>query len=313
MKSSVENSDIRGENHLTFNIMLKRLILPAILLLHFSSKAQTDERTAVMAVIQKMFDGMRTGDSAAVRSVFDPTARLLTALVDADGKPVLKSGSIGNFVEAVGTPHDEIWDERIWSFDINIEGQLATAWTEYTFFRGEIMSHCGVNAFQLFNSESGWKIIQITDTRRQTSCQTEPHTAEAAINGVLDAWHRAAAEADSKLFFGSMAPDGIYLGTDASERWLRDELREWSKKYFERGSAWDFTPRKRQVYLSADGQIAWFEELLGTWMGVCRGSGVLQKSVDGWKIKHYNLAVTVPNDAMDGFIELIKNLPENKD
>jgi len=293
--------------------MLKKLILPAILLLHFSSKAQTDERTAIMTVIQKMFDGMRTGDSAAVRSVFDPSARLQTAFVNADGQPVLKSESVGNFAEAVGTPHDEIWDERIWGFDIHVEGQLATAWTEYTFFLGEKMSHCGVNAFQLFKSESGWKIIQITDTRRRTGCQTEPHSAEAAINGVLDTWHRAAAEADGDVFFGSMMPDGIYLGTDASERWLRDDLREWSKKYFERGSAWDFSPREREVYLSADGQIAWFEELLDTWMGVCRGSGVLQKNVDGWKIRHYNLAVTVPNDAMDGFIELIKNLPENKD
>ena len=46
--------------------------------------------------------------------------------------------------------------------------------------------------------------------------------------------------------------------------WLRDELKEWSNKYFERESAWAFTPKNRLVYLSANGETAWFEELLDT-------------------------------------------------
>ncbi len=291
--------------------MIKKLFLPVFLLATGSLLAQSSgEKTAVIAVIQKMFDGMRSGDSAAVSSVFDASARLQTIFTGQDGQPALRSEGIEKFVEAVGTPHDQVWDERIWSYDVNIDGRLATAWTEYTFFQGEKMSHCGVNAFQLFKSENGWKITQITDTRRRTGCQTEPNMAEADINELMDAWHHAAAVADEDVFFGSMAPDGIYLGTDASERWLRDDMREWSKKYFERETAWAFTPHDRQVYLSADGQTAWFEELLDTWMGVCRGSGVLQKTADGWKIRHYNLAVTVPNEAINGFIELVKNTPK---
>ena len=291
--------------------MIKKLLLPAILLACGSLLAQpSDEKTAVIAVIQKMFDGMRAGDSAAVSSVFDPSARLQTTLTGQDGKPMLRSEGIEKFVEAAGTPHDEAWDERIWSYDVNIDGLLAAAWTEYTFFLGEKMSHCGVNAFQLFKSETGWKIIQITDTRRRNSCQTEPNAAEPAINEMLNAWHHAAAVADEDVFFGSMTPGGIYLGTDATERWLRDDMQAWSKKYFERESAWAFTPHHRQVYLSADGQMAWFEELLDTWMGVCRGSGVLEKTAEGWKIQHYNLAVTVPNEAINGFIELVKNTPK---
>ncbi len=291
--------------------MIKKLLLPVFLLATGSLLAQSSgEKTAVIAVIQKMFDGMRAGDSATVSSVFDASARLQTIFTGQDGQPALRSDGIEKFVEAVGTPHDQIWDERIWSYDVNIDGQLATAWTEYTFFLGEKMSHCGVNAFQLFKSENGWKITQITDTRRRTGCQTEPAAAETTINKLMDAWHHAAAVADEDIFFGSMTPDGIYLGTDASERWLRDDMREWSKKYFERETAWAFTPHDRQVYLSADGQTAWFEELLDTWMGVCRGSGVLQKTAEGWKIRHYNLAVTVPNEAINGFIELIKNTPK---
>jgi hypothetical protein len=139
------------------------------------------------------------------------------------------------------------------------------------------------------------------------------------INALLDAWHRAAAEADEALFFGSMADDAVYLGTDASERWTKDQFEAWSKKHFERESAWSFEPYNRTVYLSADGRFAWFEELLRTWMGVCRGSGVLVNVDDepgthsGWRIKHYNLAVTVPNVLIEKFIAIFEEQPEKSD
>lgn len=139
------------------------------------------------------------------------------------------------------------------------------------------------------------------------------------INTFLDAWHRAAATADETLFFGSMADDAVYLGTDPSERWTKEQFVAWSKTHFERESAWSFEPRDRTVYLSADGRIAWFEELLDTWMGVCRGSGVLAR-VDSehgapgvWRIKHYNLAVTVPNELIERFIAIFEEQPEETD
>lgn len=293
--------------------MLRKCILPLFLLLQVSAQAQTDERSAVIAVIQRMFDGMRAADSSAVRSVFDPSARLQSVFTNKEGQPVLATETIDEFVGAVGTPHKEVWDERIWTYDVNLDGPMATAWTEYTFFLDNKMLHCGVNAFHLFKGPQGWKITQITDTRHKQGCQTAPDADEAAINRLMDDWHHAAAVADEDAFFGSMAPDGIYLGTDATERWLRDDMREWSKKYFERESAWAFTAHDRRVYFSADGQLAWFEELLDTWMGLCRGSGVLKKSNEGWKISHYNLAVTVPNDLIKGFVELVKKAPEKKD
>lgn len=292
---------------------MTKKILPLLLLLPFSVNSQTtDERLAVIAVIQKMFDGMREGDSAAVSSVFDATARLQTTSTDKEGKPQIRSEEISGFAAAIGTPHAEVYDERIWSYDVRVDGNLASAWTEYTFFLGEKMSHCGVNVFQLFKGEKGWKIIQITDTRRRTNCQTDTNANFTAINQLMDAWHHAAAVADENVFFGSMTPDAIYLGTDASERWLRDELKEWSKQFFEKESAWAFTSKNRKVYFAQSADLAWFEESLETWMGPCRGSGVVQKFPDGWKIRHYNLAIAVPNDMVDGLLELMKKAPEKK-
>jgi len=131
------------------------------------------------------------------------------------------------------------------------------------------------------------------------------NSEESTIHSLLNQWHKAAAIADEELFFGSMAKDAIYLGTDKSERWLRDELKAWSAKYFERDKAWDFKPYDRHIYFSADGKTAWFEESLETWMDVCRGSGVLEKINGVWRIKHYHLSVTIDNDLIKDFISLV--------
>ncbi len=105
------------------------------------------------------------------------------------------------------------------------------------------------------------------------------------------------------LFSDSMTQDAIYLGTDKTERWLRDELKAWSAKYFERESAWAFKPFDRNIYVSEDGDMAWWEEKLDTWMGVCMGSGVLSKTSEGWKIRHFHLSVTIDNDKIQDFIK----------
>ncbi len=128
----------------------------------------------VRVVIDQLFDGMRAGDSTMVRQTLHPAARLQSAFVHAEtGEPVLSTGSVDRFVEAVGTPHDEVWDEKIWDVEIAVDGHLAQAWMHYAFFLGETLSHCGVNAFHFFHDGTVWKITQITDTRRRTGCGVE--------------------------------------------------------------------------------------------------------------------------------------------
>ena len=116
--------------------------------------------------IEQLFDAMRSGDSTAVRAVFHPEARMFSAVVR-NGAPELQAGSIDEFVRAVGTPHAEVWDERIDDLEIEVDDPLATAWMDYRFHLGETFSHCGVNAFQFLRTAEGWQVIQITDTRRR--------------------------------------------------------------------------------------------------------------------------------------------------
>lgn len=126
------------------------------------------------------------------------------------------------------------------------------------------------------------------------------------INQFMDNWHKAAATANEDLFFGSMTEDGIYLGTDKTEKWTRDEMAEWANEYFQKESAWSFTATERDIYFSEDGNTAWLNEKLDTWMGVCKGTAVLVLKPEGWKIALYDLSVTIDNDKIDQFLELIK-------
>ena len=126
------------------------------------------------------------------------------------------------------------------------------------------------------------------------------------INKVLEEWHSAAAQANFEEYFGLMSGDGIFIGTDATENWENKEFREFAKPYFDKGKAWNFTTLERNIYVSENGETAWFDELLNTQMGICRGSGVLEKTQNAWKIKHYVLSIAIPNENVDEITQIKK-------
>ena len=116
------------------------------------------------------------------------------------------------------------------------------------------------------------------------------------VNTLLDNWHKAASEADYKSYFGAMDSISVFIGTDATENWNKTEFASFSKPFFNKGKAWSFKPLERNVYISEQRNFVWFDELLDTWMGTCRGSGVLEKKNNTWLIKHYVLSVEIPNN-----------------
>lgn len=130
------------------------------------SASASESEQEVRATIETLFDAMRAGDGTAARNVFGEAARLQTALGPSDST-ALRTTSVDGFVEAVGAPRDRVWDERIWDVEIRVDGPLASAWVPYAFYLGEELSHCGVNAVQLVRQVDGWKIHQLTDTRRE--------------------------------------------------------------------------------------------------------------------------------------------------
>ena len=130
------------------------------------------------------------------------------------------------------------------------------------------------------------------------------------INTTLDSWHKAAANAEFDNYFSYMTSNGVFIGTDATENWQLDAFKAFSKPYFDKGKAWDFKCLQRNIYFDKTQNTAWFDELLDTQMKICRGSGVLIKQGNTWKIAHYVLSMTVPNDNLDEVIK-IKEKIEN--
>ncbi|MFD0977038.1 nuclear transport factor 2 family protein [Salinimicrobium gaetbulicola] len=125
------------------------------------------------------------------------------------------------------------------------------------------------------------------------------------INTVLENWHDAASRADYDDYFNIMADESTFIGTDPTENWEKGEFAEWSKPYFDKGKAWSFSTLERNIFLKQDCEIAWFDELLETHMGICRGSGVMTYEEGEWKVKHYVLSIEIPNENVDE-ITLIK-------
>ncbi len=127
------------------------------------------------------------------------------------------------------------------------------------------------------------------------------------IDTMLDKWHRAAATADFNTYFALLDNDAVFVGTDSSEVWSKNEFMNFAKPYFERGKVWNFHPLNRHIYQEKNLlNQAWFDETLDTWMGVCRGSGVVIKKDGQWLIKHYVLSMTIPNEKVKTVLEVLK-------
>ena len=149
--------------------------------------------------------------------------------------------------------------------------------------------------------------------KSKQTLQEDKKLARYEIDFSLNSWHKAAAEANFNNYFNAMTEDAIYIGTDPTENWNKEEFIKFAKPYFDRGRAWNFTALERNVYFSSDMKTVWFDELLNTQMKICRGSGVLVLDEKGnWKIKHYVLSMTIPNDNTDEVVK-IKSLIEDKE
>ena len=142
---------------------------------------------------------------------------------------------------------------------------------------------------------------------------TPEASSEAAVAAVLDDWHAAAAAADEARYFAHFAPDAVFLGTDAMERWSVEEFRRYAHPYFAKGKAWSFKAVERHISFSPDHSVAWFDERLDTPnLGPARGSGVLVRAAGSWRIAHYDLSVPIPNALMKEIKQRIEEIGKAK-
>lgn len=126
--------------------------------------------------------------------------------------------------------------------------------------------------------------------------------SDEAAHQLIDRWHSAAANADFETYFGMMADSAVFIGTDAHENWDKKAFQDYALPHFEKGKAWTFKTLQRNMYKGEN--LIWFDELLDTQMGLCRGSGVLKPEGNNWKIAHYVLSITIPNENVGEVIDV---------
>ena len=124
-------------------------------------QAQAAGEEAVVRVVHDLFDGMRQRDAAKIRGTFATGARLAGYNAERDTVRYTTADRFAMNFDRI----ERVVDERIWDWDVHIDGNLATMWTKYDVLLDGDFSHCGVDAFQLFHTVDGWKIFHLADTR----------------------------------------------------------------------------------------------------------------------------------------------------
>ena len=131
----------------------------------FGQQFSTNEKSVLLPVNQ-LFEGMLNADSSLVKQTFAKDAELFT-VSKKENEPYFQQGSVDAFVKFIGNGKASDYKESISNEKVKIDGDLAMVWCDYTFYLKNELHHCGVNLFLLLKTSNGWKIRQITDTRRQ--------------------------------------------------------------------------------------------------------------------------------------------------
>ena len=153
--------------------MLK--IITFLILFIFSNTIiaqEKQEEIPIKTVIKTFFKGLHKGDSAIISNTLHKEIKIQTTSTNKEGEQILQTDSKIKLLTSIANKKPEhIYLEKLLSFDIKIDGNLASVWTPYEFYFNGKFSHCGANSFQLFNNNGKWEIIFLVDIRRRDNCK----------------------------------------------------------------------------------------------------------------------------------------------
>jgi len=132
------------------------------------------------------------------------------------------------------------------------------------------------------------------------------------INKILDNLHKYASEANGEKYFQLFSDQAVFHGTDLNERWSIDEFKKYAQNRFDSGTGWSYKSLERNIFINSSNTTAWFDEILiNEKYGKFRGTGVLSKIDDMWKIDQYNLLFPIPNDLLLKYTKEVKEYLKN--
>jgi len=151
---------------------LSSLSFIAIIIISQSIEAQQVEKNQIKEVISLFFKGLQSGDTLLIKQTISKDLKLQTTFKNKEGKSILRNEDVSKFLNSVASKNTkDIWEEKLLSYHIQVDGTMANVWTPYEFYLNNDFSHCGVNSFQLFFDGKKWSIIYLIDTRRKQDCK----------------------------------------------------------------------------------------------------------------------------------------------
>ena len=131
-------------------------------------EARGQDEAGALAAIEQIFEGMRTANPDMVQAVFAPDARF--AMLDTRNGPVsIQVQAVDRWIAGIANSAGS-WNEQIYDVEVLVDGSMASAWTPYTFYLDGEVAHCGINSIELLHDGEGWKVTQLSDTRRTGEC-----------------------------------------------------------------------------------------------------------------------------------------------
>ena len=145
---------------------------------------QTDDAKAAVRVVEQMFEALKAGDTAGMRAVMHPAARVIQTGTR-EGAPFARVNTLDDFLKAIGGAGRKL-EERIYNPEVRIDDNLATVWVQYDFLVNGQISHCGVDSYQLVRTGEGWRVLHVVDTQRREGCAEIAKAAQAAHDRQVD-------------------------------------------------------------------------------------------------------------------------------
>jgi hypothetical protein len=155
--------------HIPFRAIMSpmRLTSTLLLLASLALLALPSDEDAVIATLQKTFDGMAAHDAVMIRSTMLPDARLYS--VRDAASPT--STAAEDFIARVASMQGALLERFTARPQVSIRGRIAQLWGEYEFLHDNKFTHCGIDTATLFKTPDGWKIASLVYTAETTGCK----------------------------------------------------------------------------------------------------------------------------------------------
>jgi hypothetical protein len=162
---------------------MKKILTVVIFTLALSVSAlaqKADDAKDALAVVNKMFAEMAAHNPAGILALYTPEAQLAAAIKTKDGKSVIRTFAVEAFSKNFAEKKNEL-KEEMYAPETKVYGDLALVWGRYVFFIDGKISHCGVNAFHLVRTETGWKVANASTTIEPQGCTEQEKAMKTTV------------------------------------------------------------------------------------------------------------------------------------